>query len=123
MSKNTLIIISGGSGTGKTSVTNLLIQDPNIVKIITSTTRPKREGEEHGKDYYFISEEVFKQELEKGHFLEHVVYDGNYYGIHGKVIDLILGIQKKNAVIVMDVAGMRKIKNYCEKKGYNTVSF
>src|SRR4051794_17910005 len=93
-----LIIIAGGSGTGKTTVETLLTRDPNIVKIISTTTRPKREREEHGKDYYFISKEEFETELNKGKFLEHVIYDGNYYGIHGKVIDKILGIEKKNGV-------------------------
>lgn len=121
--KNSLIIIAGGSGTGKTAAKALLNQDPNIIKLISTTTRPKREGEEHGKDYYFISKEEFETELEKGRFLEHVIYDGNYYGVHGKVIDLILGAQKKNGVIVVDVAGFRKIKKYCQEKGYNTISY
>jgi guanylate kinase len=121
--KNTLIIIAGGSGTGKTTVESLLAQDPNIVKIVSTTTRPKREGEENGKDYYFISKEEFEDELAKGRFLEHVIYDGNYYGIHGKVIDLILGNQKKNGVIIVDVDGFRQIKKYCQEKGYNTISY
>lgn len=120
---NTLIIIAGGSGTGKTTIENLLTQDPNIVKVVSTTTRPRREGEEHGKDYYFISKEEFKAELEKGRFLEHVIYDNNYYGIHGKVIDLILGKQNKNGVIIVDVEGMRQIKKYCQKQGYKTVSY
>jgi guanylate kinase len=120
---NKLIIIAGGSGTGKTSVENLLAQDPQIVKLISTTTRPKREGEEHGKDYYFIGKEEFETELEKGQFLEHVIYDSNYYGIHGKVVDLILETQKKNGVIIVDVEGMRQIKKYCQEKDYKTISF
>ncbi|CAG8828340.1 10215_t:CDS:2, partial [Racocetra persica] len=58
-SKNTLIIIAGGSGTGKTTVESLLAQDPNIVKLISTTTRPPREGEKDGQDYYFISKRSF----------------------------------------------------------------
>jgi guanylate kinase len=123
MNKNTLIIIAGGSGTGKTTIESLLAQDPDIVKLVSTTTRPKRAGEEHGKDYYFISKEEFETELRKGRFLEHVIYDGNYYGIHGKVIDLILGTQKKNGVIIVDVDGFRQIKKYCQEKGYNTLSY
>ena len=119
----TLIIICGGSGTGKTSVKNVLVQDSNIAKLITSTTRTPRIGEEHGKDYYFITEEIFKQELVKGRFLEHVIYDGNYYGLHGKVIDLILGTQQKNGVIVVDIRGMISLKKYCKEKGYGVITF
>lgn len=121
--KNTLIIIAGGSGTGKTTVESLLTQDPNIIKLVSTTTRPKREGEEHGRDYYFISKEEFETELAKGRFLEHVIYDNNYYGIHGKVVDLILETQNKNGVIIVDVEGMRQLKKYCQAKGYNTVSY
>ncbi|KLL04900.1 MAG: thymidylate kinase [Mycoplasmataceae bacterium RV_VA103A] len=121
--KNTLLIIAGGSGTGKTTVENLLAQDPNIVKLISTTTRPPREGEKDGQDYYFISKETFQAELEKGRFLEHVIYDGNYYGVHGKVIDLILGTQNKHGVIIVDVAGFRQIKKYCQEKGYNAISY
>src|SRR4051794_4682389 len=122
-SSKTLIIICGSSGTGKTSVKNMLVQDPEFVKIVTSTTRTPRTGEEHGKDYYFITEEIFNQELVKGRFLEHVIYDGNYYGLHGKVIDLILGTQQKNGVIVVDIRGMISLKKYCEKKRYKFITF
>ena len=122
-SKNTLIIIAGGSGTGKTTVENLLTQDPNIAKLISTTTRPPRTGEKDGQDYYFIGKETFQAELEKGRFLEHVIYDGNYYGIHGKVVDLILGTQNKHGVIIVDVAGFRQIKKYCQEKGYNMISY
>jgi guanylate kinase len=123
MNKNTLIIIAGGSGTGKTTVENLLTQDTNIIKLVSTTTRPKREGEENGKDYYFISKEEFETELKKGRFLEYVVYDNNYYGIHGKVVDLVLETQNKQGVIIVDVEGMRQIKKYCQAKGYRVVSY
>ena len=123
INQNTLIIIAGGSGTGKSTIESLLAQDPQIVKLVSTTTRLQREGEEHGKDYYFISKKEFETELEKGRFLEHVVYDGNYYGIHGKVVDLILKTQKKNGVIIVDVEGFRQIKKYCQEKGYNTISY
>src|SRR5436190_18391372 len=103
--KNTLIIIAGGSGTGKTTIENLLVRDPNIVKLVSTTTRLMREGETEGKDYYFISPEKFQTELKQGKFLEHVIYDGNYYGIEGKSIDVILETQKKNGVIIVDIEG------------------
>ncbi|RIB01963.1 P-loop containing nucleoside triphosphate hydrolase protein [Gigaspora rosea] len=122
-SKNTLIIITGGSGTGKTTVKNLLAQDPNIVRVILTTTRLPREREKDGQDYYFVSKETFQTELKKGRFLEHVIYDRNHYGVYGKVVDLILVTKNKHGVIVVDVDGFRQIKKYCQEKGYNTVSY
>ncbi|CAG8733952.1 26281_t:CDS:2, partial [Racocetra persica] len=116
-SKNTLIIIAGGSGTGKTTVENLLAQDPNIVKLVSTTTRPPRTGEKEGQDYYFISKETFQTELEKGRFLEHVIYDGNYYGIHGKVVDLILGTQNKHGIIIVDAENVEKMVEHMKKRG------
>ena len=74
-------------------------------------------------NYYFITEETFKQELVKGRFLEHVIYDGNYYGLHGKVIDLILGTQHRNGVIVVDIRGMITLKKYCDEKEYRVITF
>src|SRR5438552_11302788 len=112
--KKTLVIITGGSGAGKTAVGNLLSQDSEIVKIVSTTTRSPREEEKNGQDYYFVSPEIFQAELEKGRFLEHVIYDGSYYGIHGKVIDLILGTQQKHGVVIVDVKGFQKIKQYCQ---------
>jgi len=61
--------------------------------------------------------------LKEGKFLEHVIYDGNHYGVEGKSIDLILETQKKNGVIIVDVEGFRQIKKYCIEKGYSIISF
>lgn len=121
--KKTLIIIAGGSGVGKTTVENLLAQDPNIIKVISTTTRSKRAGEIEDKDYYFVDPGKFQAKLKEGKFLEHVIYDGNYYGVERKAIDLILETQKKNGVIIVDVEGFRQIKKYCLEKGYSTISF
>ena len=118
----TLIIIAGGSGTGKTSVQNLLTHDPNILKIVTTTTRSVREGEVNKKDYYFINKEKFREGIEKNSFLEYVVYDGNYYGIHKKAIDSVLNERKRNGVVIVDVAGMRKVRKYCQEKGIKNIS-
>ncbi|CAG8627272.1 20084_t:CDS:2, partial [Gigaspora margarita] len=70
------------SGTGKTSIETILAQDSNIIKLISTTTRPKREGE----------------------------IDNNYYGIHGNVIDYILKKQDKHGVVILDVTFPTKEK-------------
>lgn len=121
--KKKLIIISGGSGSGKSTVERILAQDPNIVRIISTTTRSQRAGEENEKDYYFITKELFEQELNKGKFIQHIIYDGNYYGIHGKVIELILEKQNKHAVVIVNIKSIIVLKKFCQEKDYQTMAF
>ena len=118
--KLNLIIIAGRSGSGKTTTANKLAEDPEITKLVTYTTRQPRPGEIHEKDYYFLTKEVFQKELEAGNFFEHTTYNGNYYGIHGRAIDYILNKKKTHGVVVVDIKGMKAIKEYCENKRYNT---
>lgn len=76
-----LLVITGKTAAGKdTLITGLLQKYPDFKKVLTSTSRSPREGEKNGIDYNFISENEFKQKIEKGEFLEYVEYGGNYYG-------------------------------------------
>ena len=56
--KGKLVILSAPSGCGKTTVANQLTKEPNLVRSISSTTRPPRSGEKHGIDYFFISSDL-----------------------------------------------------------------
>jgi guanylate kinase len=79
--KGLMIILSSPSGAGKTTLARGLISiDQNSKLSISVTTRKMREGEIHGKDYYFISEKKFFQMKEKNEFLEHAKVFNNYYG-------------------------------------------
>ena len=76
-----LIIITGPSGVGKgTVVKNILNKDRNIWLSISATTRQPREGEEDGKDYYFLTTKKFKEMIKNEMFLEWAEFTGNYYG-------------------------------------------
>lgn len=81
MKKQLLVIISSPSGGGKDSVINALIKRlPRTTRLVTTTSRSPRPGNQEGVDYYFISKEKFETKLAAGDFLEHNVYAGNYYG-------------------------------------------
>jgi len=90
MSKGFLLVITGPSGSGKDTVMNRLINDLGLKRIVTYTSRPKREGEIEGVDYNFLSKEEFEGKIKKGEFLEHVEYGLHYKGTHKDSIESVL---------------------------------
>ena len=86
-----IIIISGNSGAGKTTIAKILVsQMPNLKKILTCTTRQKRLSEIDGVDYKFVSEEQFRNYIKNDELNEYENYAGNYYGsLRSDVVNLI----------------------------------
>jgi guanylate kinase len=79
--KGNILIISGPSGSGKSSLMSKMIENMEDVYFsISTTTRAKREGEEDGVNYHFISKEEFEQDIADGAFLEWAKVHDNYYG-------------------------------------------
>jgi len=117
MSKGQLIIISSPSGGGKDSVINALLKIfPTAARLITTTTRPPRPGNVNGVDYYFITEEEFKNKVKNGDFLEHNFYAGNYYGAQKKHLaeslanhDIVLTQIEVNGKHNLDKAGVQNL--------------
>lgn len=100
------MVVSAPSGTGKTSICReFLKMYPNVEFSVSYTTRPPRPGEVHGKDYYFISEDAFKEQIAQGEFAEWVENHGYLYGTPRKTMnafldkgtDLILDIEPRGA--------------------------
>jgi len=111
-----LLILSGPSGCGKSSLVNeVLKNDDNIYFSISTTTREPREGEKEGVNYYYISKEQFKKEIEEGLFLEWAKVHGNYYGTSIKPIEKALS-EGKLVIFDIDVQGHEIVK-----KRYNHV--
>ena len=76
-----LLVLSGPSGVGKTTVAHRLMDANGTLKrIVTCTTRDPRDGEQDGVDYHFLDESEFLERLTSGEFLEHAVVYGKYYG-------------------------------------------
>ncbi|MEW8324714.1 MAG: guanylate kinase [Candidatus Thiodiazotropha taylori] len=81
MATGTLYILSAPSGAGKTSLLKALRQQDGALQVsISHTTRPMRPGEEDGRDYHFISQELFQEMIGAAAFLEHAEVFGNFYG-------------------------------------------
>ena len=76
-----LIVISGPSGAGKTSICNALLKDvSDTIWSVSATTRPPREGEVSGQSYEFINPDEFARRKEANEFLEWAQYVGHQYG-------------------------------------------
>ena len=99
--------ILGASGTGKTTLT----RDLDIPEIISHTTRNKRDDEEEGKTYYYVSEDEF----EKLNFIERVEYSGNKYGLAKSEIKNKLNKSNKVFVII-DKEGIKQLKEVLDEK-------
>lgn len=81
--KNRIIAVTGPSGAGKTTLGKILLESGlhRISRVITATTRSKRDNEKHGKDYYFLKLKDFLKKRSEGFFLEtEEVYKGKWYG-------------------------------------------
>lgn len=79
----TMIVISGPSGVGKDTITRALIdRDPaRFYFVVTATTRPPREGEVHGHDYFFVSNDEFAQMIDEDELLEYAVVYNDFKGV------------------------------------------
>lgn len=95
-----MIVITGASASGKTEVAKMLAKKYGITKMITTTTRDLRVGEVNGRDYFFVSKEEFESMLRKDKFVEHTIYNGNFYGSTKDQI-------APNRCVVVDPAGLR----------------
>ena len=77
-----MIILVGASASGKTEVAKYIIREYGFEKMVTTTTRPMRDGEIQDVDYHFISKEEFLKRKANNEFLETTEYNGNFYGTH-----------------------------------------
>lgn len=89
--KAVMLILSSPSGAGKTTLAKALLESDKKIKLsISVTTRPKRENEVHGKDYYFVTNKEYETMIEKNMFLEHAEVFGYYYGTPRKDTEKLL---------------------------------
>ena len=105
-----LIVISGSSGVGKgTVIKEFLSRNPEYKLSVSCTTRAPREGEIHGKNYFFLTREEFQTCIDRGEFLEWAEFSGNMYGTQRPYIDEKLA-QGKNLILEIDTKGALNVK-------------
>lgn len=105
-----LLVLSSPSGGGKTTIAkNLLQARDDLGYSVSATTRPRREDEREGVDYYFLTRDEFLRRADRGEFLEWATYAGNLYGTLRSEIDRILA-RGRTAVLDVEVEGARQIR-------------
>ena len=112
MQNGKLIIIAAPSGAGKTTVVKHILQQfPHLSFSVSATTRPMRQGETDGKDYYFLSEQEFKNRIANDEFVEwEMVYVGKYYGTLKSELQRVWN-NNQHIIFDVDVEGGLHIKN------------
>ncbi len=107
--RNVLMVVSGPSGVGKGTLVKRLVKErADATECITCTTRAPREGEVHGREYFFLSKEEFLKRVSENGFLEYDEHFGNYYGTPKSFVEETL--REKSVVLEIDVVGGLNVK-------------
>jgi guanylate kinase len=108
--KGRIIVISGPSGVGKSSIVRSLIQRLEHLQLsISVTTRPRAAGEVEGRDYYFVTPEAFAEQRRAGRFLEHAEVFGHCYGTPRDRVQAQLDAGR-DILLELDVQGGKQVK-------------
>ena len=122
MKRGLLIIMSGPSGVGKGTVRRLVMADKslNLAYSVSMTTRPRREHETPGVDYFYVTKEEFQKTLDEDGFLEHAQFVGNYYGTPKAYVEKLRN-EGKNVLIEIEVEGAKQVISKCHGSDVVTI--
>lgn len=109
-----LVVVSGPSGSGKTTLCRAATAVEPVYYTVSCTTRPRRAGEEHGRDYFFLSEEEFAGRIATGEFLEHALVHGRRYGtLKSEVLPALAAGQ--DVIMDLDIQGAGQLRGCPDK--------
>ncbi len=106
-----LVVISGPSGVGKSSICRRLVDDPRIEMSVSATTRPRRAGEVDGKDYHFLDRDEFERLIQTGGLIEWAEYVGHLYGTPREQLERTIDAGRI-ALLDIDVQGGRQVMEH-----------
>lgn len=112
MKEGKIIVVAAPTGCGKSTIINAIMAKGthNLGFSVSATTRPPREGEKHGVNYYFMTEEAFRDTIAEGGFVEYEeVYPGRFYGTLCSEIERLTS-EGHNVILDLDVNGALGVK-------------
>jgi guanylate kinase len=105
-----LFVVTGPSGAGKGTLIKALLERRSDLELaVSATTRERRPGEVDGREYHFLSEREFLERVERGEFLEHVVYVSGRYGTLREEVERIFAAGK-SCVLELETAGAKAVQ-------------
>ncbi len=107
--KGRLVVISGPTASGKSTLWNRLVRRPEVEFSVSATTRKPRAGEVDGRDYHFVPEQQFLQWIEEGAFLEWAQVHGRYYGTLRSEVEACLA-RGHDVILEIDVQGVKQLQ-------------
>lgn len=109
-----LFVVTGPSGSGKSTIVHHVLSDlRNVQFSVSHTTRPKRNSEEDGREYYFVSDKEFERMIARKRFVEWAVVHGHYYGTSKKEVEDKR--ERKDVILDVDVQGAAQIRKKYKK--------
>jgi guanylate kinase len=100
-----IFVLSAPSGAGKTSLSKRIMTTmPNVVQVVTCTTRAPRPGEQDGREYHFLSRQAFEQRIATGDFLEWAQFNDQLYGTLRQSVEAAT-VAGQDVLLVIDVQG------------------
>lgn len=111
MSKGSLIVVSAPSGCGKDTIVKEVLErmKGEVHLSVSMTTRPMRDGEAEGVNYFYVSADEFRSKIDSGEILEYTVYSGNFYGTPAGPVKQQLE-SGKSVILIIEVEGGENVK-------------
>ena len=111
MNKGKVVILSGASSIGKGEIKSRLLNDPELklMEAVSITTRPQKEDEVDGKDYYFVDYKLFAEAVKERKLLEYTEFNGYYYGTPKSQVEFMVN-SGKNVLIEVSADGVGPLK-------------
>lgn len=116
-----LVTVTGPSASGKTELLKTLTSNPTFAKLVSVTTRPKRDGEVEGEDYYFISEDDYQELVDNNQIVQSVNFKGCNYATTKAEIDKVFSTNKVPVVIV-EPGGVTQFRSIEHELDYTVYS-